>query len=188
MGPKEVIDAERATFDAFAESVRFDAPPGDADPAPRPAEPRTSEAAPPTIQYEAPAGWKLDPQRRSMRLATFAVGAGEHAAEVVVSRFPGNVGGLLANLNRWRGQVGLGPIKSEDGQASETIEAGPRTARVFDFRGPAGDGGGDGKRIVVALFDYVGWQWFLKLGGPDGGVEAAKGDFATFVESVRFEE
>ncbi len=188
VGPSEIIDAERAKFVAFAESVRFDAPPGDAAPAPRPAEPRTSEAAPPTIRYEAPAGWKLDPQRRSMRLATFAVGAAEDAAEVVVSRFPGNVGGLLANLNRWRGQVGLGPIESEDEQASETIEAGPLTARVFDFRGPAGDGGGEGKRIVVALIDHVGWQWFLKLGGPDGAVDAAKGDFTTFVGSVRFEE
>jgi hypothetical protein len=33
-------------------------------------------------------------------------------AEVTVSAFPGDTGGLLANLNRWRGQIGLEPVQA----------------------------------------------------------------------------
>ena len=45
-----------------------------------------------------------------MRLATYVVQDSAGPFEVSISRFPGRVGGELANLNRWRGQMGLEAI------------------------------------------------------------------------------
>ena len=38
--------------------------------------------------------------------------------EITVSSFPGDVGGTLANVNRWRGQAGLSPISQGELAAS----------------------------------------------------------------------
>ena len=70
-----------------------------------------------SLTWTAPAGWTAMPDR-PMRKATFAVkGADGAAADLSITSFPGDTGGLLANLNRWRGQVGLPPF-GEDQLAS----------------------------------------------------------------------
>ena len=45
-----------------------------------------------------------------MRLATYVAPDPAGPVEVAVTRFGGRVGGDLANINRWRGQMGLSPI------------------------------------------------------------------------------
>lgn len=68
--------------------------------------------------WVAPAGWRAVPGERPMRLATYEIpveGAVDGGAvEVAVTRFPGDVGGMLANVNRWRGQIGLPPVGQDD--------------------------------------------------------------------------
>lgn len=60
--------------------------------------------------WRVPEGWVLDPEPRRMRLATYVVSDESGDVEVAVTRFPGRVGGELANVNRWRGQMGLEPV------------------------------------------------------------------------------
>ena len=74
----------------------------------------------PVPAWSVPAGWtKLD-QQKPMRYATFVAGEGAGKIEVVLSTFPGDVGGLIPNINRWRGQVGLGPITQDQLAANAT--------------------------------------------------------------------
>lgn len=54
-----------------------------------------------------------------MRLATYIAPHADAPVEVAVTRFGGRVGGVLANINRWRGQMGLPPIG--EGDLSEAI-------------------------------------------------------------------
>jgi hypothetical protein len=49
-----------------------------------------------------------------MRLATYIAPDPGGPVEVAVTRFGGRVGGALANINRWRGQMGLGPIGEDE--------------------------------------------------------------------------
>src|SRR3712207_6238622 len=70
-----------------------------------------SASAQPTIQYKLPEGWTASPEARQMRHATILTPG---KTEVVVTVFPGNVGGDLANVNRWRTQVGLEGIQQGD--------------------------------------------------------------------------
>ena len=80
-------------------------------PATAPSTPAARAAGTPWI---VPAGWTQELQQRPMRAATFHTGKGEAAIEVAVSQFPGDVGGLLANVNRWRKQIGLEPISETE--------------------------------------------------------------------------
>lgn len=71
-----------------------------------PASPESSSATP----WEVPEGWVLDPTPRQMRIATYIADTPSGQVEIAITRFPGDVGGVLANINRWRGQMGLGPV------------------------------------------------------------------------------
>lgn len=60
--------------------------------------------------WAVPEGWVFDETPRQMRIATYMAPTESGEQEVAVTRFPGRVGGELANINRWRGQMGLSPI------------------------------------------------------------------------------
>src|SRR5829696_2512725 len=59
------------------------------------------------ISWELPEGWKLDEKPVAMRFATINIAAEPKPLQLTVTRFPGDVGGTLANVNRWRMQIGL---------------------------------------------------------------------------------
>lgn len=60
-----------------------------------------------------PQGWRHDAQPRPMRLATYIIPDQSGDIEVAVTRFPERVGGELANINRWLGQMGKDPVTEE---------------------------------------------------------------------------
>src|SRR4051812_22881438 len=74
-----------------------------------------ADTAVPTAQgadltWTAPAAWKSKPAG-AMRKGSFAVtGENGETADLSITAFPGDVGGDLANINRWRGQIQLPPI------------------------------------------------------------------------------
>ena len=61
-------------------------------------------------EWIVPPGWRETPPTRFL-LAKFVTAGGDGAkAEVNVTALNGDGGGLPANVNRWRSQVGLGPV------------------------------------------------------------------------------
>lgn len=64
--------------------------------------------------WKVPDGWTEDAKPRPMRVATFIAPHPDGSVEVAVTRFAGRVGGVLANINRWRGQMGLQPISESE--------------------------------------------------------------------------
>ncbi len=115
-----------------------------------------------------PAGWSVGPEN-AMRKATWIVaGPDGSKAEVAVTVFPGNVGGLTANVNRWRGQIGLAPASGDE------IAASAKPAKV---------GGIESQRFVMASTDgkkgldavmtpHKGATWFFKMSGDAAAVAA----------------
>ena len=119
------------------------------------------------------------------RVAGFDLGSGARAGEVAVTRFPGQVGGAVANVNRWRRQVGLpasGGLEEEDRDQREIAgEAG----WLYRFFGPGSDGAGPA--IVVATLERQGESWFFKMTGPAGLLADEFEAFVTFLDSLSFE-
>jgi hypothetical protein len=134
------------------------------------------------LAWTAPADWVLKPQA-PMRKASFGVPAAGAEAELSVTAFPGDVGGELANVNRWRGQIGLAPLAAGDLEASVSRQQ----ANGLDFTiVELAPGGGDanGKAILGAIVPFQGSTWFFKLTGPGPVVKAAKAPFIVFLRSV----
>jgi hypothetical protein len=120
-GPVAQIDPHEKAFDDFLRSLRV------------PDDPRKS----PT--WTAPAGWTEAPPRQ-MRTVTFLPPGGGKGPELYLSEpFSGT---LLANVNRWRGEVGLPDIGPDElPKATKEVLLGPTKAYRVDFRGPGGKGG-----------------------------------------------
>lgn len=138
--------------------------------------------------YTTPDGWTQQAPS-SMKLLSFAIGSPpELISELSVSAFPGDVGGQLANINRWRRQVGLGPISPEAMEefVSAVLVSG-KAAWQVDFTGPAGTGqNGGAARVVATAVSHNGQTWFFKLMGNDSALEDEVGRYADFLKSVQF--
>lgn len=173
--------AEKDNFLQWVASVK---PAAETTALPAPASP-TAPAAPAggdgSLTWQLPAGWTPAPTASAMRYATFTVtGADGSKGEIAVSHFPGDVGGDLENVNRWRQQVGLAPVDAA-GLANliTKITAGPHAVSLIDITGAQ-------TRLAAGWTRHGGDTWFFKLTGPDALVGSEKAKFTAFLESVRF--
>ena len=135
------------------------------------------------LTWTAPADWKPKAPG-AMRKGSFSV-TGENGAEadLSITAFPGDVGGELANLNRWRGQIQLGPLQdSELASATARSERNGLTFIVVDF---VNTSSAKPQRILGAIVPFNGATWFFKLMGPDALVAQQKPAFLAFLETVR---
>lgn len=125
MGPTSKLSAKSEEFETFVRTVRIGA-----------------EGSTPPIQWNAPNNWKSG-KTNELRFATFLIDPEANPKlELTVIKLGKDAGSILANINRWREQVGLGPvsegdlatvIKKETIQGVETILA--------DYTGPGGKKG-----------------------------------------------
>lgn len=131
------------------------------------------------LQWTAPANWTAK-AGSAMRKGTYAIKGAGGEAELAITAFPGDVGGDLANVNRWRGQVGLGPIGSAELASSITrFRANSLDVAVIDILGS------NGQRILGGIVPFTGSTWFFKLTGPDAVVAAEKPVFVEYMKTVR---
>jgi hypothetical protein len=133
------------------------------------------------LVWTAPSTWESRPAS-AMRKATYIIpGDAGATAELAITAFPGDVGGTLANVNRWRGQLSLPPIGDV---------ALPSALTHVDFNGLHADvvdlGATDGaKRLLGAIVPVDGVTWFFKLTGPDSLVLGQKTAFIDFLKTVK---
>jgi hypothetical protein len=135
-----------------------------------------------SLAWAAPAHWTAKPPS-AMRKGSYAVKDGAAEADLSITSFPGDTGGLLANVNRWRGQISLPPLAADQLDANrEHIDIGPLHVDVVDF---AGSANGASTRIIGAIVPVGGETWFFKLMGPDALVAKEKPAFLEFLRTVR---
>ena len=131
------------------------------------------------VQWTTPADWKELPPT-GIRLGNLVVpGKDGKKAEVTIMSFPGDVGGEVANVNRWRGELGLAPVKDNE-VSSEDVKVGADSAKLYDFSS-------DQARTIVASLPREGSTWFFKLRGDKEVVTSAADTFREFLKTIRFE-
>jgi len=192
-GTKEELAPRADAFDRFVQSVRMepalppDHPPVGSSPvasspgmdvpeSERPAA-ESSSGGPGELSWTLPSGWVEMENTSNMRLATFQAGSGGEAAEVTITRFPGDVGGELANVNRWRRQVGLPAVPALAEQDMTDIRLRTGGGSYLDLTGPT-------SRMLVVFVPHGGFTWFLKMSGPENVLGREKDNFETFIHSV----
>jgi hypothetical protein len=142
-------------------------------------------AAGPRLAYESPPGWTPG-KAGGMRQAAFEVSEGTQKAEITAIALAASSGDLLANVNRWREQVHLDPVKPEElPRQLEDFPVGGVTGHRVKLLAPADDRPREG--ILGVICTHGDQAWFFKMKGDAELVEREQERFNSFVRSVRFE-
>lgn len=136
------------------------------------------------LTWTVPEGWTEQPGN-AMRMATFLVGPDRKECTIV--SFPGDVGGIEANLRRWLGQ--LNADVSDDAlakfaRAPETFQSeGGLGCLIYDFAGvlPAGAPAS----ILAAIVPMEGQTVFVKLLGSRDLLAAERERFLALCRSLK---
>jgi len=135
------------------------------------------------LTWKAPAHWKTK-AASAMRKGSYAiVGADGSEADLSITAFPGDVGGNLANVNRWRGQLELQPLTEGDlGSVMQHIHVADLHVDVVEFANPQGS---KPQRMIGAIVPFGGSTWFFKLTGPDALVAQERQAFMSFLQTIK---
>jgi len=150
----------------------------------------TGNLAPPSstdnpAQWTKPDGWNAQPLSE-MRLGSFKVdGADGRSADISVTAFPGEAGGLSSNLNRWRGQLQIAPLSDEElSSVIQRTEIDNVPAYLVDFQ--TENNNPKPARILGAVFQTADRSWFVKMTGAPDLLESQRQKFLDFVRSFHF--
>lgn len=176
VGPADVVEREREAFEALAASFELTVP----------AAPSTGAGGADGLAWDVPPGWTRGTPR-PMRLATF-VPEGASDVECSLTVLPGRAGGARANVDRWRGQVGLGPLDEAGWAALPRLRLLGVDAPLVEIEGDFA--GMDGARVadaalLGAIADLGDRTLFLKMTGPAGAVRAERARFLALCTSLR---
>jgi hypothetical protein len=135
-----------------------------------------------TLGWTLPKGWS-ESRAAGVRYATLKPAASSEI-DVSVVVLPGPAGGELANVNRWRGQIGLAAIDERTlAKARSSIESPAGALSVYDFSSE-----GDKKsRLLAAILVSEESTWFIKMLGDESPVASARADFIHLLRSLRFD-
>ncbi len=172
---------KEATPTAAPEAFHAMGAPGSAQP-PAATTGSAAEATAGGLAWTLPKGW-TESRSSGMRYATLKPpGAGRVDVSVVV--LPGPAGGELANVNRWRGQIGLPPVNEAAlASARKAIRTRAGQVSLFDFTSE----GQARTRMIAGVLSAGGNSWFLKMVGDAEAVGAARPDFLRLLETLRFD-
>ena len=173
------------------ESVRsYQAPKGPAYVPPAPIGPAVGQATTEQpITWNLPDDWRPMPGGSGMALASFTAPGEAGPAKVTVTVLSGQAGGILANINRWRGQVGLGPVHAIEEQPMTGVRVDQSPAGLIDLTSTQGTTAGVERMLVVLVpRQQDNRTWFFKMTGPNDTVARHKQAFIGFVQSVSFPE
>ena len=133
------------------------------------------------VTYTVPEGWE-DLPASGIRKANLKVSDETGTAELTVLVFPGDVGGRLANINRWRGQLGLDEATPEDlSKFTESYSISQHPGLYVRLEGEA-------QSILGGLLPFHGSTWFFKFLGSSGTVLGNEGKMKAFLDSVQLED
>ncbi len=174
-------DEKIATYRVPKETVAETPPSTPSATAPDMASTAVPTASSDSLVWTAPATWESRPAS-SMRKATYVISGDAGAtAELAITAFPGDVGGTLANVNRWRGQLTLPPIGADALSSALThVDFNGLHADVVELAAPDG-----AKRVLGAIVPFNGATWFFKLTGSDALVLREKPAFLAFLQTIK---
>ena len=91
----------------------------------------------------------------------------------------------MANVNRWRRQVGLGPVSAEVAEGMiETITVAGTEGWKVDILGNGPADSHATARLIVTAVTQNGQTWFFKIVGANSAVESQLSQYGEFVDSI----
>lgn len=138
------------------------------------------------LRWETPPGW-VQAERTQMRPLNLAFGPNQEG-ECYLSMLPGGAGSVLANVNRWRKQMGQPEITEEDlaKLPKKTLMGIPAVYVSVDgaFTGVGATEAKPDYRMLGVVATLQDTGLFVKMVGPKALVEANTAAFDKFVASL----
>jgi hypothetical protein len=182
-GSAELVSLQKRAFLDFLKSITFRETHGPSIAAEQANSPGATQTKP---EWEVPHNWQEVPatQLTQLVLAKFQIGGQEGTAEITVSVLSGSGGRLPANVNRWRGQIGLAPVTPDEAERlASPLDVLGGKAMLVDM---SGDNRGQKTRLICVLVPREGQTWFYKLMGEEAVAEREKAAFLKFVQTARY--
>ncbi len=141
------------------------------------------------IHWTAPPSWKPLPPGQ-MNYAAYQVSDNPPLRMTIsqVTSMGSGAATLLANVNRWQGQLGLAPSSEENiSKVAIPLPLEGREGMLIDLVGPnpAPDGRPQ-QRMLAAMVPDGDVVWTFKMSGPAELIAPQKGAFDAVVKSVQF--
>jgi len=195
MGDSSLVEQQKPSFIEFLKSLTFASasqsaglPPGHPSisggdmNAPMMSSGTANEVKP---DWTVPADWRSVPPAQFLLAEYSVTGKDGTEAEVNVAKLNGSGGGVLANVNRWRGQIGLEPVAEDSlGKLTTTMDVTGGQATFVDMTGS--NANGQPVRLVAAIVPMGDETWFYKLMGDEKVVASQKDAFTKFVQTARY--
>ena len=140
----------------------------------------------PEFTWKKPPEW-IEVSGNSMRLVSFTLGQSEQV-ECYVTVLPGSAGGVLANLNRWRNQMGLAALTPLEIAELSYIDMFNEKVPLIELQGEFkdADGGQAGTRygMLGTVCELPEHMLFVKMIGPETEVASRRQRFVEFCTSL----
>lgn len=176
IGPADAVAGERDRFLELAQSFRA------AEPAAAPDE----SGGEGSLGWDVPEGWQRQPDQQ-MRVVTFAP-KGATGTECYITVLGGSGGGVEANLNRWREQMGQPALDARGLAALETVPMLGSDCKVIEIDGNYTDMQGNqvgSATLLGVVCPIQGALLTVKMTGPKDVIEKEKDHFLAFCRSLR---
>ncbi len=150
------------------------------------------------LTFEAPSSWKSSTPTRLMRVAQLTVepiAGDDFAADLVVYSFPGGVGSVQANIDRWKSQ-----FKDKDGNPAKFESKKVKGKNVEVIRGEtsghyhapqfpnlAPEPNRENARLLGAIVVTDQVTYVIKMVGPNKTMAKISPDFDALLATIRVE-
>ncbi len=190
-GDDALVTQQKPAYVSFLKTLTF----GPAAAAGAPAGAATAPAAPPPLltpaqmpaptagkpAFTVPATWKEEAPG-PMQVVKYVPEGAAGKADITVVVLPGDGGGELANINRWRRQLGLEPTTETDpAKLATALKIEGAQGYLVDITNDASQ-----RRMIAAAVTRGGQTWFYKLTGETAVAEKEKAAFIQFVETAKY--
>jgi hypothetical protein len=134
-----------------------------------------------SVTWRALPGWKAEEAGKFLSAAYTVPELGR----LTVSKLGGDGGGLAANVNRWRGQVGMQPLPEDEVRGQPMpVTGSDREMLLFNLN--PDDAPADAEGVFAAVLPLGSETWYFKLTGPSAKLRENGGTvFMDFLSDVR---
>jgi len=133
------------------------------------------------FSWSVPKNW-IEGDKSSMRLASFSASHNDGIADISITNFSGDGGGLKANVNRWRKQLGLDPQSEE--MINKSIIIQNSQLGKYKFIKIQNDSNLE-SAFLCSIMEIKNSTIFIKMKASTNGINELETEFIQFCSSFK---
>ena len=134
--------------------------------------------------WDSPDNW-ISTDKSSMRTASYSVPSSKGSADLSVTHFPGDAGGITANVNRWRKQLNLPEMTGEEIELySENLIGNIGPYQIYKIINPENKE----SAFLCSIIPASNFTIFIKLKTYPETIDNLMEEFIEFSSSFKYNE